>query len=244
MSARTHGLPDCLCSDLPHATRSGEDFMWFKHHAIHILHSPWELLEKENNNNKEKCQKSRTVQRSQEDKKKKKLKKICFKRAKFWQCKAPAALRVHSQLYLPFPTTCPAIPMAAEHRTNTPFNKDFSNFFDLGGFLQRKIKITLQTSLQNQDRMKTAVLKQGGLLPFCFANRTNPASLFFITGSSCHGKQGLCPFPKWMNELSAKLHLCWHNSFYTMTFAGLAILIKIIIIIEQNKTSTHLYWCR
>lgn len=133
MSARTHGLPDCLCSDLPHTTRSGEDFMWFKHHAIHILHSPWELLEKENNNNKEKCQKSRTVQRSQEDKKKK-LKKICFKRAKFWKCKAPAALCVHSQLYLPFPTTCPAIPMAAEHRTNTPFNKDFSNFFDLGGF--------------------------------------------------------------------------------------------------------------
>lgn len=56
--------------------------MWFKHHAIHILHSPWELLEKENNNNKEKCQKSRTVQRFQADLKKK-LKKICFKRAKF-----------------------------------------------------------------------------------------------------------------------------------------------------------------
>lgn len=110
--------------------------------------------------------------------------------------------------------TCPSQPRAQPSRWQLSteqtlhLTKTFQIFLIWGGFLQRKIKITLQTSLQNQDHMKTAVLKQGGLLPFCFANRTNPASLFFITGSSCHGKQGLCPFPKWMNELSAKLYLC------------------------------------
>lgn len=113
-----------------------------------------------------------------------------------------------------FTAGCPSQPRAQPSRWQLSteqtlhLTKTFQIFLIWGGFLQRKIKITLQTSLQNQDHMKTAVLKQGGLLPFCFANRTNPASLFFITGSSCHGKQGLCPFPKWMNELSAKLHLC------------------------------------
>lgn len=55
--------------------------------------------------------------------------------------------------------------------------------------------------------------------------RTKPAS-FPIRGSSCYGQGGFCRFPEWVNALSAKGHLCWHNSFYIMTFAGLAILIK------------------
>lgn len=101
-------------------------------------------------------------------KKKNKLKKICFKRAKFWQCKAPAALRVHSQLYLPFPTTCPAIPMAAEHRTNTPFNKDFSNFFDLGRF----------SPTQNKNNPSDFLAKSGPHEDSCFeARRTAPILL-------------------------------------------------------------------
>lgn len=54
--------------------QSTEDFIRFKHQAIHILRTPWELLEKENSNNdeKEKCQKSQKAQRFQEDLKKKK----------------------------------------------------------------------------------------------------------------------------------------------------------------------------
>lgn len=64
--------------------------------------------------------------------------------------------------------------------------------------------------------------------------RTKPAS-FPIRGSSCCGQGGFCWFPEWVNALSAKRHLCWHNSFYIMTFAGLAILIK-----KMNKTNPAL----